>query len=367
MSEKKDDNQPKEAKVATDNKSSGHQPPKGKPSYPFKKKTQGKQLIPGKTKFQGKEKGLEGHIFIFGPGMAAKWLLTREAILDHVGRIFSMSESISLEDGQVTIVGYAKPKDWADKAVFDKIPYWEQEEWRLDYRKYMDAKALITKNLSSCFKLIWGQCTHVLQNKIKMDPDWAAARSTQSTLKLWAIISKICNRVDTIDDYGTRMVESVMAVIEIPNVRGRNIHDYYDMFNERVKAASVCGVDFCTPDFKAHLLAERLKTCSGPTDKRYLDYSLEIKKHANEQFNALLFIRQAGDKYEECRRDLKNDFLKGANHYPTTVDEAYHLLQNFETAKAQPKPNPADNTRNSQGNDRTTQNGHSYHQKADFR
>lgn len=374
MSEKKDENQPKEAKDASAPASgSTGQPSKAKSGFPFKKKNNNNsQSKPGtssstKGKFQGNEKGLEGHIFIFGTGMAAKWITTKEAVLNHIGRTFTMSEVVSIETGTVTVVGFKKPKEWVKKADFENIPFWKQEEWKLQYKKYMEAEGSVTKNLSSCFKLIWGQCTHVLQNKIKTDPKWTTAKNTQDSPLLYKIISSICNRVDTIDDYGMRMVESLMAIIETPNPRGRNIHDYYDLFVERVRAGTVTGVDFATPGFKKHLLDECLKECGDSEDPRYQKFGSQVSQCANDQFLALLFLRQAGEYYEECRRELKNDFLKGSNHYPKTVDEAYHLLQNFEpTKKAQRPTQNAPSDRDGNGKSRP-QSGHSYHQDSDFR
>eukprot|EP00536_Pseudo-nitzschia_multiseries_P014135 jgi/Psemu1/37685/gm1.37685_g len=52
---------------------------------------------------------------------------------------------------------------------------------------------------------------------------------------------------------------------------------------------------------------------------------------ATEQFYALVFLKQAGNHFDDCHRDLNNDFLKGSGHIPETVDNVYALLQNYET------------------------------------
>ena len=67
------------------------------------------------------------------------------------------------------------------------------------------------------------------------------------------------------------------------------------------------------------------------TDQDYQDWLKKVDTHANEQFFALVFIRQARDKYDECRRELQNDFTKGTNHLTKTVDNSYALLQNYDS------------------------------------
>ena len=55
-----------------------------------------------------------------------------------------------------------------------------------------------------------------------------------------------------------------------------------------------------------------------------------MKIHAEEQAFAMIFLRQAGDCYDEVRRELKNNYPKGNDNIPMTVDEAYSLLQLYQ-------------------------------------
>ena len=81
-------------------------------------------------------------------------------------------------------------------------------------------------------------------------------------------------------------------------------------------------------------LAELNVTDADPVYKAWL---LNVKSHANEQFFAQVFIRQAGDKFDACRRELQNDFAKGTNHLPKTVDEAYmHYYKTTTTSSGVP-------------------------------
>jgi hypothetical protein len=52
----------------------------------------------------------------------------------------------------------------------------------------------------------------------------------------------------------------------------------------------------------------------------------------------MIFLRQAGDRYEQVRTDLKNDYAKANDNIPMTVDDMYLLLQLYQLPKV-PKQN----------------------------
>ena len=82
-------------------------------------------------------------------------------------------------------------------------------------------------------------------------------------------------------------------------------------------------------------------------------------------------MQMAGDWYDPVRRELKNDFTKGIDSVPLTVEEAYCLLQmyQFEPKKNPPKGN---NAKKVEDKAKDTENakskfpGHSFQQK-DFK
>ena len=112
-----------------------------------------------------------------------------------------------------------------------------------------------------------------------------------------------------------------------------SLSQYFDHFLSRHKAAEKLVVWTWQPTVSYLLWAKRnLKNTEESKSKEYKDWLTDVKDHANNQFFVLVFIHQAGDRFKECRRELKNHFAKGTNHLPKTVDDACALLQNYDSA-----------------------------------
>ena len=92
--------------------------------------------------------------------MDTKFVTSKEHILNYIGKKFISSEEVSLEKGTVTILGHTEPTKHIDKAIFKTLPFWEQEQWRIDMKRYTERKAtLLTINTT-------------LQNHVKGDPSY---------------------------------------------------------------------------------------------------------------------------------------------------------------------------------------------------
>ena len=107
-----------------------------------------------KKRFQGSTAGLEDHIFYYGKGMDAKYLLSKDKLMMYIGKKYTASERISVEKNAITLVGMVRPQTFATKAAFELLSYRAQEEWKIDLKKYKEATSVLHKNLTSCYLVI---------------------------------------------------------------------------------------------------------------------------------------------------------------------------------------------------------------------
>ena len=119
-----------------------------------------------KKRFQGSTAGLEDHIFYYGKGMDTKYLLSKDKLMTYIGKKCTTSERISIEKNAITLVGMVRPQVFAIKAAFELLSYTAQEEWKIDLKKYQEARSVLHKNLTSCYSVIWGQMSNTLRNKV---------------------------------------------------------------------------------------------------------------------------------------------------------------------------------------------------------
>ena len=155
-----------------------------------KKKTKEKKPWPTKKqdnntkkRFQGETAGLEDAIFYYGKDMNSKYVTSKEKLLSYIGKKYTMSDSTSIDNETPSLIGFILPKKH-DKTAYELLKFWEQEEWKLEIKRYSNANALLVKNLSSCYAIIWGQCSNSLKNRIKASTlytKWPTIPRTRAT------------------------------------------------------------------------------------------------------------------------------------------------------------------------------------------
>ena len=289
-------------------------------------------------KFQGATKGLEDHTFYYGQGMDTKFVTSKEHILNYIGKKYSSSEEVSLEKGKVVLLGHTQPTKYNDRAAFEKLPFWEQEQWKIDMKRYTEMKATLNKNLTACYAIIWGQMNDTLQNHVKRDPSYAAIDATRNGPELLTLVSNVCNKTSNIDHFMTRSTDALYAITQLSGTK-MSLGDYYKHFVSKRKTAEITGLNFGSSKQQDGIL-ETVKSKYGwnTNDADYQAFEKDKKTHANEQFFAMIFLKQAGERYEQVRTDLKNDYAKAKDNIPLTVDDMYSLLQIYKVPRA-PKQN----------------------------
>jgi hypothetical protein len=67
----------------------------------------------------------------------------------------------------------------------------EKMQYSNDWRTYRERNALLTKHRGQTFSLILGQCTQLLQDRMKQDTDWNTASTSYNPLELYWLIKKM--------------------------------------------------------------------------------------------------------------------------------------------------------------------------------
>ena len=94
-----------------------------------------------------------------------------------------------------------QPKQYQTKTEVEALPYYDQETWRIGVKRYSERTEQVTKNISACYGILWGQMTHSLRNKIKSGPGYKVVSEQCDTLELFIMLEKVCNLTSSIDDY----------------------------------------------------------------------------------------------------------------------------------------------------------------------
>ena len=105
---------------------------------------------------------------------------------------------------------------------------------------------------------------------------------------------------------------------------------YYDHFKERIKSAELAGFAMDGVKYRVAILKRKEDETGSMTNSAYyVNYNTNITKHCNQQYYAMLYLRHAGDKYDQLCCDMENAYIMGTDNIPHTVDEMHTLLQNY--------------------------------------
>ena len=232
-----------------------------------------------------------------------------------------------------------KPKKYASEKELEDEDWDVQLEWkedRDDYRKY---SRIITKHLSQCYSVLWGQCNLPLQNKIKNDREFASM-TTGDVKMLYKIIQNICHGSDHNDNCFMAAMESVYNFHLIRGDDYSDLSSYFEAFEKRYDVVEKTGWTFATEAVRDLYISE-LENKNMQNSSSYKILKLwsttmattdEIKLGQgilNDRYKAYVFLKRAGFRFENFRIDLKNDFDAGTDKYPDDIVESCRRLENW--------------------------------------
>jgi ribosomal protein L15 len=201
----------------------------------------------------------------------------------------------------------------------------EKTQYSNEWRTYRERKANMTKHRGQAFSLIQGQCTQLLQDKMKQDTDWSAVSTSYDPLTLYRLIEKTV-LAQTEDQYPFATVyEQELGFYSFKQDALSN-PQWYERFNTKVDVGYAIGV---TRQHKVLLeyVAQELHT-QAFADLDTVEQQA-VRDDAEERYVSYAFLRQSGTQHGNLKVDLQNEFTTGDNRYPKNRQQTLHLLDKY--------------------------------------
>ena len=172
------------------------------------------------------------------------------------------------------------------------------------HRRVEDIKS---KLLGKVFSLIMGQCTQLLKDQMKHDPDWLTVCKSIDPLTLYTLIEKtVLSQSDDCYKYATTYAR-VYDLYKHTQAEGNLTNDkWYHQFNTKVDVGIAVGVTHQYPkllDLEAKKLHNKEFALLDPITEQ-----LGICEIAEERYLAYVFLQQSGSQHDQLRTALLNDF-----------------------------------------------------------
>ncbi len=175
------------------------------------------------------------------------------------------------------------------------------------------------------FALIFGQCTQLLQDKLKQEKNWTAVSASYKPLELYKLIESVVLK-QTEDQYPVAAVWDQYCQVFNVKQGNNNNTEWYERFSTKVEVAESVGCVFAndkTLDYCANLEYKKSFAVLGPTEQA------AIKVLARERFMAFGLLKTAGSSHDKIKSDLSDDFTKGSDNYPVTPVQTLLLLDKY--------------------------------------
>jgi hypothetical protein len=117
----------------------------------------------------------------------------------------------------------------------------EKTQYSNDWRSYRERTTQLTKYRGQAFSLILGQCTQLLQDKMKQDTDWNVVSTSYDPLSLYRLIERTI-LAQTDDQYPFATIYDQELAFYSFRQESLSNPQWYERFNTKVDVGEALGV-----------------------------------------------------------------------------------------------------------------------------
>ena len=195
---------------------------------------------------------------------------------------------------------------------------------------YVKRDGILNENLQKVYSLMSSHCTEILKSKLEFRVNWGAMSSTYDMFALLEAIKTIIYKYEdqkylplSLHNSKTNFYNFQQGTMTNP--------DYLDKFiNLTEMEESYEGTIHDAAVFRIALLSSNLR--ATPEADLYEDERATINTAAREIYLSCAFIVASDpNRYGRLVEELKNDYTKGNNDYPTNMVKAYQLINEYKS------------------------------------
>jgi len=231
---------------------------------------------------------------------------------------------VTNEDGSTSVVN----KTEGDLEYLDKLMLKEQVS--LQVKK----ETQLTGLKQTLFNFIYGRCTELLQDRIKSHKSYDALTRSSDPFDLLTTIREIVHQIES-NSYVPLLLDDQLAAIYRLRQGNKTVSQYHTAFKSMIAALDTQGGSFGQHPAIRKAAAADLLAKGEISSEHYNSLDADEKSlladTAREMYLAIRFLQGSDhQRFLPLLIDLKNNFAKGTNQFPQTVQKAVDLLLNWE-------------------------------------
>ena len=185
--------------------------------------------------------------------------------------------------------------------------------------------ATLEKHRGNVYALIYGQCTQILQDKMKQDKGWPAVSASYNPLLLYKLIKRVILK-QTEDQYPVAALwEQLCNVTQAKQGNMTNM-EWYERHNTKCEVAESVGVSFDFEKIWEYCAQEAHK---APYASLRSDQQALVKDNAKERVLSYALLISSSGKHTKIKEDLSDDYTKGTDNYPQNRSQALMMMDHY--------------------------------------
>ena len=243
---------------------------------------------------------------------------------------------LEYERDQNTAVDYsieiAELENEIEEAVYEgqqDVPYKltqaEVLEYSNEFKSHSYRVANLEKHRGIVYSLIFGQCTQILQDKMKQDGQWSTVSASYKPLDLYKLIERVILK-QTEDQYPVAAVWEQLVSVYSAKQGNMTNNEWYERFTTKIEVAESVGCEFEFPkiwEYCAQVTYTKSYSQLTPDEQD------KARVAAKERFLAYALMKTSSNTHEKIKADLSDDFTKGTDNYPETRQQTLLLLDKY--------------------------------------
>ena len=246
------------------------------------------------------------NVYMYGAASQGdKFVKTTEAIGNYVGKKYGKAMKLMVVKGTD-----GEPKEpmeprKKDPNAFQLKKY--EKELNVYFRKLED----YTENKTKVFIILMGQCTMVMQNKVKAQKNYDELEKNDDVIGLIQVIKELSYEVTENKYVFVGMQRSLYRLMTMKQGEKEGIISFYNRFKSQFEIVETQWGEF------------------GPAKK------IHSAKEDRNRFASVVFLAGVDPgKYGKLSGDLNNDYVKGHKNYPETLEGMVTMLSNYDEKPA---------------------------------
>ena len=263
------------------------------------------------NKFEGVTKELKGFVYVYGANknQGAMYVKTTDEIAEYAGREigFEMFDLIK-ELKECGPVEPAAPDEMLLKEGSNTYDPIAARKFDIKYKRYCEKTDEYEEHKGRLFRGIKGQCSLAMKNRVESHADYKTWEANKDVIALLKRIKEIAYGNLQVQNEYWAMVEASKSYLVLQQGRHEGLPNFYRRFKAQIDMT----------ESKWGLLCPM----------KYKDLNDNERQEHRDKYLACVFLAGLHEKHDEAARELNNDYVKGIDKYPETVEEMMQMITN---------------------------------------